>query len=770
MASFCFLLYRTVLFYCRIYTIFLAVAGTFMGPVYTHAQEFGAYKTIASGDFPNLSIWVVWNGSFWVPATSKPGSGNDIYVDQTHTLRLIGNEQVKSVYINAETGAGQKLNLNGFNLDVYGTLSAFSGPAPGVPANAWNSQNWIGNSINSRMTFRGDSRKILDKSSWSAQTTQSRYSVIFDPGPDKELTIEAPFKALSFQVKSGTLIQKVDTSVIPNACFTISFNTETTVFGTGPFGDFSIDDGATFISECNANIVNRSTSGTTSAQSFELQNGGTLILEGNSPRIEAANFQLNGKVIFRGNSGPKTFLSSSFADAAAPLSVRHVELQSSQNLSLPNQLFLLGDLTKSGTGDFLTSTTHLTLLGGDNQTITGFALTVRDLTLNKTNGIFYPSGNLTVERTLTLTQGRIDLQNHDLLINTSFAGGINYGGGSWRNAGAVSYLGIPSVLNSTNASFPFEDVTNGGIRKVQLSGNGPGGNLTIRYLEYTGANHDPRFNDTDDTPILYQLYSHFQFSGLNPGNQPIELRLSAANLIVDQVDDLRIVGTGQPAPGTHLPGLDPTLLWARRSLTWNELENFNFTIGSFRELSILPVTWLEIQVTRSQSGNLISWKLNQEKNNLLFEIYRSPIEPLKWEKVGILNSKGDHDSEIAYSFEDHTASRFHDYLYRVRQISMDGTASWSAAARSFSQPEDASEELVIYPNPHHFGSIRLFIPAHVHKKGTRLLLQNMQGKTLLNSEILEEIPESIAESLSPGVYFVLLVSGDQNYNARLIKL
>src|SRR5690606_6031446 len=122
----------------------------------------------------------------------------------------------------------------------------------------------------------------------------------------------APFKSLSFIVKSGTVHQKIDTSVIPNVCNTLSFNNESTIYGDGPFGGFSIEPGATFLSECNANILNRSTNGTVSALNFELQEGGTLILEGHAPRIEAANVHLNGKVIFRGGTSTKTYLTSSY--------------------------------------------------------------------------------------------------------------------------------------------------------------------------------------------------------------------------------------------------------------------------------------------------------------------------------------------------------------------------------------------------------------------------------------------------------------------------
>ena len=762
-----FLICLVAFFASRIYRIFLAVVIIVLSIGNGFSQEIGAYKTMVSGDFPSLSIWVVWNGSGWVPASAKPSMANDIYIDQNHTLRLIGNEQVKSVFINAETGASQKLNLNGFNLDVFGALQAFTGSAPGTAENAWNSQNWIGNSLTSTLTFKGNSRTVVDRSSWSAQTTQSRFGVIFDPGSGVELTVNAPIKSLSFTIRSGTVIQKLDNSVNPAVCNTFSFNTETTVYGVGPFGDFTIEDGATLISECNSNLINRSTSGSISALNFDLQNGGNLILEGSLPRIEAANFQLNGNLIFRGGTGPKSFLTSSFPDASIPNSVRNVELRSDQNLTLPTQLFLLGNLAQSGTGNINSNSTHLIVFGSGNQEIRGFPLIIRDLTLNKSGGIFYPRNHLTIVRTLTMTQGRMDLQGNHLNINTSLSGGLTYSGGSWRNVGNLTLFGLPSTLNGGNASFPFEDAFNGGVRKVQFLGPSPGGSISIRFLEYKGANHDPNFTDTDGTPILYQLYSHFQFSGLAPSTQAIELRLSAADLIVDNVDDLRIVGTGQAAPGTHLAGTDANLLWARRTIIWNELSSFNFTIGSYRELTILPVTWLGLEVLSKKEGNLVKWSLSQERGNLLFEIYRSKKDPTSWEKITSIGSKGDSNESISYNYLDEQSSRFETYFYRIRQLSIDGTESWSSVARTITKAEEKG--VVIFPNPHQHGPLQIYFPEE-DSQFLGLKISSPEGKILLQQKGLEEFSEQMMSTLPSGVYFIHLEFSDQVVIKRFIKL
>ncbi len=751
----------------RIYWLFLAVGEVCLILRPAFSQELGAYKTIGVGNFPDVSIWMVWDGSAWNPATVKPGQSNDIYIDQTHTLTLVGDEAVKSVFINAETNAMQKLNLSGFQLEVYGSLNAFSGAAPGIPEGAWNSQNWIGNSFTSRLVFRGNSRTIIPSGAWSGFSTNSRYSVIFDPGDGVVLTIEEAFKALSFTVRSGTVFQKLDTSVIPADCPTFSFNNET-MFGVGPFGEFIIEPGATFLTDCNSEILFRSVS--TSALNFELQNGGTLILEGNAPRIEAANFQLNGKVVFRGGSIAKSYLSSSFADASNPVTVRDLELQSPYDLTLPPQLALLGNLEKSGSGNFITGNTELTLMGAGDQEILGFSLVVRDLTLNKSGGVFYPNSNLSIQRNLTLTQGSMDMGGNDLSINTGLTGSLNYSGGSWKNMGQLTYFGIPAVLTESNATFPFEDLGNGGLRKIQLLGNSPGGNLSITFTEYKGAEYNSGFDDTDGTEILYRLFSYFQFSGVTPSANPLELRISAHQLIVDDVDDLRIVGTGYAAPGTHLPGLDPVELWARRDLTFADLPGKNFTVGSFRTLSVLPVFWLGISSQFTDEGIWVKWEVVGEDQNALFEVYRNtPPLALEWEKIG---ETAPHDSANPtgeYRFLDKAADRYRDNYYRIRWVDFAGNATWSEVTAAPRRKDAPSGNLTIYPNPYFYGTLHVVLPEHLDWKASELIIQDARGKLVHRSGYLEADLAQIVQNIAPGVYFVGIISGQHSFAGKLIR-
>jgi hypothetical protein len=747
-----------VIFRCRIYVIFSAVLKICLVTTASLAQEINAFKTITSGNYSDPAIWEVFNGATWTAAITKPGVGNDIYIELPHLVTLTGNEQAKSVYINAEGGADQKLNLSGRDLEIFGTLQAFAGSAPGTPKGTIASQNWIGNSINSRLVFRGSSRIILPRTAWSGLSTNSRYSVVFDPGPGIELIIESTFKALDFTIRSGILVQKFNAS----GCASISFNNETAT-AIGPFGVLRIENGARLISECNNEILFRST--TISASLIDLQEGGELILEGANPRMEAATFQLNGKVTFRGGVGPKSFLTSSFVGASIPNRVNDLEIQGTRNVTLPASLFLEGNMTQTGTGAFHMNNTSLSFSGGRNQLISGFAMTVRDLTVDKSANKVLFSNNLTVSNTLTQVNGILDFNENSLFLNTSFTGGLDYQGGSWERLRAVTYHSVPGTFTATNGTFPFGDRYQKGIRKVQLLGANAGGNLTITYTEHDGAEYNSSFNDVDTTPILYRLFSYFQFAGLNPSSHPLELRISADNLIVDNVDDLRIVGTGYAAPGTHLSGLDPVILWARRNLTFSDLTGVNFTVGSFRTLSILPVTWLSFEARQSFAKVDLRWTVAAEKE---FEVYRSAGTLSTWKKLGRVASKGESNEPVSYTFTDSENNPNETAYYRIRQIDNSGAYSWSKVILASPIQIDV-EGIQVFPNPYQNGRIRIIMDSGISARIIMLEISDKQGQILRSMHYSESECTKYLESLKPGVYMLTFRGLDWQKSLRWIR-
>ncbi|MBN3521445.1 T9SS type A sorting domain-containing protein [Algoriphagus lutimaris] len=739
---------------CRIYRFLLAVVLLNAQWYKLFSQEIGAYKTVQSGNFSNLSTWNIFDGSIWSTPSTKPNSSHDIYIDQSHTLKLLDNESVKNVYINSETTAGQKLNLNGFSLEVYGSLNAFSGLAPGTPSGAWNSQNWIGNSNASKIIFKGNSRIIIPKGAWSGFSTNSRYTVEFDPGPGIQLSVEEPFKASKFTIKSGVVIQTLDNSTLPASCSTFSFNNET-INGIGSFGDFVIESGGTLISNCNDGIIFRSSSA--SASLFEVQDGGFLILEGKTPLIEASNIQLDGKIIFKNNSTAQSFLSSSYPDSSTPTLIHDLELQGTQDLLLPIEISLTGDIDRSGTGSFVMSNTEIEFTGSEDQIVSGFSMNVGELKLNKASGEVTFEEDLSVLNDLKMISGTLDLSGNDFSINTSFTGSLSYTGGAWKHVNQFTYYGTPLNLTSGNSTFPFEDTYQGGVRKVQLLGNSAGGNLQITFTEYKGAEYNAAFSDVDTTPILYRLYSYFQFSGLNASNNSIELKISADKLIVDQVDDLRIVGTGYAAPGTHLPGLDPGL-WARRNIPINDLSGVNFTVGSYRTLSILPITWLKIQAEWNKNLPKISWELTNDEEHSEISIFRFSSSNKRHRHLYTMTSQTNE-------FIDILPLPLGEVYYQLKYTNPQGKSSWSPVIRL---ENSSNEKISLFPNPIQ-GSENAYLYLPITALNAPILITDTYGNLVLEGIYKHHIITEFTSPLPPGIYVIKVVGKNESYLFKLIK-
>lgn len=761
------MLAQEAIFRCRIYLIFSAVAFHCLYINVSLCQEIGAYRTVASGNFGNIAIWQVYDGTNWLAATAKPSQTNNIYIDQTHLLTLTGNEEVKSLFINAEALAAQKLNLNGNNLDIYGSLQGFDGAAPGTPNRAWNSINWIGNSITSTITFKGNSRTIIMLNTWSGQSDRSRFSVVFDPGPGVELIVEEAIKALNFTIKSGSVYQKIDNSSVPSKCPTFSFNTETTIYGSGSFGDFLVESGGRLLSDCNNDIIFRSAS--LSANLLDLKSGAELILEGTNPRIEAANFQLDGKVTFRGGSAVKSIPSSTFSDAGTISSFNDLEIQGNRNVQMPPNLTIKGNISQLGSGSFLTGTSHITFAGNQDQIISGFPLIPLDLTVDKSGGKVNLQQNLSVLRNLSMLNGKLDFLDNELTINSSNSGTYNYSGGSWENLSTFTYSNAPTSFITSNATFPFGDRYQGGIRKVQMLGTSAGGNLTIQFTEYKGADFNPAFDDTGGIPILYRLFSYFQFSGLTPTSNPVELRISADKLIVDEPEDLRLVCTGYAAPGTHLESTDEINLWAIRSMTFDDLPGKNFTVGSFRTLSVLPVTWLSLSAKLKDTIKQITWSVVQEKDNEKFEIYSSTDPTKEWTKIGEIPSSRNSDAPVFYSFNDESTIRLIDSYYQIKQVDFSGKWSWSHVVRLESELSNSTGQLSIFPNPHSNGKIKVNLPEIFYAEKTLVSIYSTQGLLISSFSFDEfEFSEKL-EILNPGLYLINFLNSENSLKTRWIK-
>lgn len=732
--------------------------------------EIGDYRTITSGNFDNPAIWQVWNGAAWQAATEKPNETNNIFIDYENEIRITGNESAKNVYLNAEGGTGRKINLQTFELNVFGSLRLMErngidyqirGTSAAITVNDWIYP------VTGKIIFRGTSRIVVDRNSWSAQNTRSKFTVIFDPNSGQTLTVNSAFKATEFIIRTGTVIQTLNNTGIP-ACSTFSYNDQAVFNGTGPYGDFIIEPGATLISECpgfpQEQIIRRTA--TIPGAIFHLKPGGNLVLLGNNPQMDMAEFRFEGNVYYRSNTGTQNLIRTTFANSGNPKYYHNLLFENAAEKILPDSIFFTGDIGRLSGPEPSDGPTFLSFLGTGEQQVVNWEIEVSQIEVDKPMGRIMAFNDILSKGNFFMSSGQIDFNGYDLYVNTDGIGEYIYTGGKWRNIQNFFYRNIPTTLDGNNSNFPFEDVYQGGVRRMRLTGNSPGGDLRIRYIEIPGSNSEPDYNDTDGTPILYQLNSYFELRDLSPGTDPIRMELAAENLIVDAVDDLRIVSNGFPAPGTHVPGVDADTLWAQRDLLYSDLNNQSFTIGSYRYFSILPVTYLEQKAVWNHGKVQLTWSTTEEKNNQFFEVEKA-IESLdNFQVIARIPSNPQDEIPNTYSYEFEWKQPIKNTFFRIKQTDLNGQSTYSRVFRLEGKWKQLDTPK-LYPNPLGLEPLHLLLPSHYDQKETSIHIIDMNGKSHFSGSVQVFKERFDSSILSNGLYVFLI--RDENYS-HSIKL
>ena len=751
----------------------LGAVFVFFSPLYGQEiiPNLNAYRTALDvggiGDWDNPLTWEMWDGEAWEAATAPPDKNNDVFIEKDNEVRLTKNEEVADLFLFASADAGKKLNLQVYGLAVYGELKCFTktGESYALYNSTSLTEDWIYPETGS-IVFRGSTRTIVDRSSWSGNNGQSRFAVVFNPDPGDTLTINAVFKASSFVVQSGVVYQTVNRDGTP-ATSSFSFNFQDKI-SLSDYGDFTIEADATLISEATANfgeLIFRTTN--RPASNFHLKEGGNLILLGSEPIIEAVNIQLEGNVYYSGSSGTQRFIRGSMDGVSSPMIYNHLFFEGEAIKQAPEFLELRGSLSYLGGGSLNTGNTSIHFTGNADQEVLNISLDLQDVGIHKSSGTLFFDNDLHIRRRFEMTAGQVDFSDNQLSIH----GDYEYGSGSWSNLARLIYQNIPSILTASNSTFPFVDAYLGGVRTVQLSGtlSSPEVTLDIAFQQFPGVNWDPGFDD-DGVPILYLLNSYFQFSLSDfPATDQLEVWISADNLIIAEDDHLRITGSESAAPGSHLPATDG---WARRAVNLPELNGQRLTLGTTGIASILPVSWLSFGAEELPEGNLIHWSTTKEENCKAFGILKSS-DAVHFEEIGQLPGKGYTNEAQQYQFLDIGPNLSKKIYYRILQIDFDEKQDFSPVfSLILKEPE---EQWKIYPNPYQNRQhpLTIILPAGLKKQDTHVKVKNASGiliaqETGTVKTILPRIKAQL-EAASPGAYFILFATDNNWQVIRWIK-
>ncbi|HLT07337.1 MAG TPA: T9SS type A sorting domain-containing protein [Cyclobacteriaceae bacterium] len=752
-----------------------STAATFLSISPSHAQtitpKLNAYRTAIAansiGDWDDPAIWEVWNGSTWLAADSPPARTSDVFIERQNEVRLTKNEEVADLYLFASEGAGKKLNLQVFNLDIYGSLRCFTKQTGEylIYGSTSLTEDWIypeqGN-----LVFKGSSRTIVDRSSWSGNNGQSKFGVVFNPEPDATLTINSVFKASSFTILSGTIYQTVNVSgTAATSSFSFNFQDDISLYD---YGSLVIEPGATLISEASrrtGQVIMRTEN--RPASTFHLKKGATLVLLGQEPIIDAVNIHLEGDVYYSGNTDSQSFIQTSMSGLSPPYVYNNLFFHGEAVKLLPNLIELTGNWSLEGTGPINSAGTSIHFTGEADQVVNNKALELLEVVVDKPAGTLLLQDNLMVLQQFTMASGQVDLQDHELLIY----GNYSYTAGDWHNLSRLSYYNMPATLAASNGTFPFVDKFLGGTRSIVLRGNlnNSSTDLSISYHQFPGRNWDPGFED-DGMQILYALNSYFNFSLSNPTEATLlELRISADNLIVVDDEHLRIIGPNAAAPEAHLPAVDR---WAGREITLANLDGQHLTLGSTGVASILPVSWLSQEAVEHPDGILIQWSTTKEENNSGFTLLRS-WDGVGFEEIGFVPGTGWSSDIQHYEFLDTETRGVSKVYYQIQQTDYTGHHNYSPVfSFSFTKAEQTWK---IFPNPYdkHFSPVTLTFPDAWKSQPLHLQVKSISGALLWDGfgptkHIVARVTADLA-NVRPGTYILIFSSREQVQVIRWIK-
>lgn len=593
--------------------------------------------------------------------------------------------------------------------------------------------------------------------------------MVFNPDPEDTLTVNSGFKANRFTVLSGTVVQTVNDQGIP-ATSTFSFNTQD-IFGEGAYGDFVIEPGATLISYGTGEfgeIIRRSQSDP--AATLHLKEGGSLVLYGQDPVMEAENVLLEGDVYYLADSGVQQFITSSMG--FLPNTYNNIFFDGEAVKPLPSYLELRGDFVFWGGGEVVADDTQWDITGTGDQKIVYPSLQVGNLQITKPSGTLSVQGDLSVLGHFTLNQGTVDFMGNRFFVNVSEEGSYSYYGGSWRNLSLLRYLNLPPVLEASNSTFPFEDQFEGGVRSIYLSGNNPmdSAALDIIYHQVPDFDWDPGFDDVDGAPIYYKTNSYFtlDLTGAAALTDSLSLYISGDNLEVMNEEDLRVVGNEGAAPGSNLPVLAG--IFAGRAISFSDLNNSqSYTMGITGINSILPVNWLSYTAEELQTGNLIQWSTTKEAENAGFSILKSGGDGAEFEKVAQLLAKGNSNMIQHYSYLDQSGNGPGNIFYQISYEDLDGELDFSPVF-PLQRIGENLKHFGIFPNPHSEGRIGFVVPDHAKGKSVLIQVFDLSGKKMF--EAVGEMEAAAREAGSglidqaPGTYLVIIVT---DYDVQAIK-
>ncbi|OKL39852.1 hypothetical protein A3841_15860 [Pontibacter flavimaris] len=208
------------------------------------------------------------------------------------------------------------------------------------------------------------------------------------------------------------------------------------------------------------------------------------------------------------------------------------------------------------------------------------------------------------------------------------------------------------------------------------------------------------------------------------------------------------------------------------NITLSGVSSFSpFTVASTSSVPTpLPVTLAKFMASRQGADVLLAWETASEKDNSGFGAEVSE-DGKTFRQLGFVQSKSPNSqTKLSYTFRDTEAGKAGTRYYRLRQVDLDGTASYSAV-KAVAFPR-ADLNFSVYPNPF-FDRIML----EIESPGSETLvltLTDAKGRQILHTTALLQpgltrLPISLPQVQEAGFYYLTAYFKGKTYHFKLVK-
>lgn len=216
---------------------------------------------------------------------------------------------------------------------------------------------------------------------------------------------------------------------------------------------------------------------------------------------------------------------------------------------------------------------------------------------------------------------------------------------------------------------------------------------------------------------------------------------------------------GQPAV---VPAFD-TLVYMDDETVSVPLLRLNGVGGNFSAAEIPYLSYLKA-MPDGQHGVRLQWTKTDERRAAYYAIERSP-DGRVFHTIGRMKARGDDGAQLNYLFRDRRLLR-HKALYRLRQVNLDGSESFSHEV-IYERPQRAPK-IALEPLP---DSERTYlVKLDRLDRGERLRMELLcpRGKRLRKRTIRRKEFKLPTKGLHAGVYTLRIMDDDQWHNRRLV--